>query len=62
MGNIVLSALLIFAGWYGYSQYQQHQRRALGAVEEPPEVAASVAPGHCQRVGSIAMVVSIVHK
>jgi len=41
MRNVVLLALLVFAGWYGYSQYQ---RRASAAVEALPEVAAPAAP------------------
>ena len=41
MRNLVLLALLAFAGWYGYSQYQ---RRALVAAELPVEVATPAAP------------------
>jgi hypothetical protein len=41
MRNLVLLALLVFAGWYGYSHYQ---RRALATIEEPPDVATPAPP------------------
>ena len=41
MKNIFLFGLLIFAGWYGYSQYQ---RRTLTAEEAPEVATAPAAP------------------
>lgn len=41
MKNMVLIGLLMFAAWYGYSQYQ---RRALATEEASAEAAESAAP------------------
>jgi len=48
MKNIVLLALLIYAGWYGYDQYL---RRARAPVEVPVEAATPVVPSSAPSSG-----------
>jgi hypothetical protein len=46
MKNIILLSLLVFAGWYGFTQYQ---RRMHVPLEDAAEVATSTVPHPVQQ-------------